>query len=349
MSRPMRINLDGVWYHVTARGIERRAIFTEAAEYCHFQELLADFAERFRVRIHAFVLMPNHFHLVLETPDRNLSAAMQWLKTSYSMWFNRRHRRVGPLFQGRYKAELFDPHEAGWTVTRYVHLNPVRVKGWGLDKQGRRLEASGATTHPSSDVVRKRIAHLRGYRWSSYPSYLGQGKTTVPVQRGDVWQLGGAKRESEQKIAYQRYVEEPLRGGLVESPWDQLVGGLVLGRDLLKKVGKGAKGDHREQPGLRHLHARPSFQQVVKAVELVKGEKWDQFVNRVGDSGRDVALEIARRRCGLTLKELGVIAGDLDYRSVATAIGRIKKRAAHDRALRAVLREVEAKMEHVKT
>jgi len=75
MSRPIWINLDGVWYHVTARGIERRVIFTGAAEYCHFQDLLADLAERFRIRIHAFVLMPNHFHLVLETPDRNLSAA----------------------------------------------------------------------------------------------------------------------------------------------------------------------------------------------------------------------------------------------------------------------------------
>jgi REP element-mobilizing transposase RayT len=339
--------VDGAWNHVTARGIDRRVIFTETAEYRHFQDLLSEMVERFLVRIHAYVLMPNHFHLVLETPGRNLSAAMQWLKTSYSMWFNRRNGRVGPLFQGRFNAQLFEPHEAGWAVTRYVHLNPVRIKGWGLDKQGRQLEAIG--TAPDAATVQKRIQYLRGYRWSSYPTYLGISNAEVPVQVDDVWKLGGAKGVQKQKQVYQQFVEDPISRGFVERPWDHLVGGLVLGQDLLKRIAKSIKGDRREQPGMRRLSVHPTFQQVVDAMETIKSEPWSHFVNRVGDSSRDVVLEVARRRCGLTLKALGEAAGGLDYRCVATAIRRIRKHALKDHELRSQIQQVEARVTYVKT
>ncbi len=91
MVRPLRIQVPGGWYHATARGTERKAIFGEERCCLRFLDLLEDMAERYRVNVHAYVLMPNHVHLVLSTPDANLSAAMQWLKTSYSMWFNRKH------------------------------------------------------------------------------------------------------------------------------------------------------------------------------------------------------------------------------------------------------------------
>jgi len=317
-------------------------IFTENAEYRHFQELLSEMTERYRIRLHAYVLMPNHFHLVLETPDRNLSAAMQWLKTSYSMWFNRRKKRVGPLFQGRFKSELFEPHEAGWVVTRYVHLNPVRVKGWGLDKRSRTVEASGAGAKPDAATIRKRVSYLRGYRWSSYPAYGEQGEHAVPVQVKDVLAMGGAKGEREQRLTYRKFVEEPLGGGWVESPWDQLVGGLVLGHDLLKRVSKAVKGDSREQPGIQRLNKRTTFGDIVTAMETITGEKWEGFANRMGDPRRDMVLEIARRRCGMTLKDLGKAAGGLDYRCVATAVRRIRKRFVEDRSLRACIKQVEA-------
>ena len=108
MARAVRVNIRGGWYHVTTRGTERQVIFGDEAGYQHLLDLMEGMVERFRVRLHAYVLMPNHTHLVMETPEANLSAAMQWLSTSYSMWFNRREGRVGPLFQGRYKAILFE-------------------------------------------------------------------------------------------------------------------------------------------------------------------------------------------------------------------------------------------------
>jgi putative transposase len=100
MARPTRLDIEGGWYHVVNRGIERRAIFRAAGNYEHFLELLAKAVARFGVRVHGYVLMGNHYHLQLETPRANLSNAMQWLNAAYSIWYNRKYGRVGPLFQG---------------------------------------------------------------------------------------------------------------------------------------------------------------------------------------------------------------------------------------------------------
>ncbi len=99
MARALRIEIQGGHYHVTARGNERRAIFRQDKDRTHFLELLSELPPRFGVRLHAYVLMLNNYHLVLETPEANLSRAVQWLNVSYSVWFNRRHRRSDRLFQ----------------------------------------------------------------------------------------------------------------------------------------------------------------------------------------------------------------------------------------------------------
>jgi putative transposase len=98
MARPLRIERPGGRYHITARGNERKDIFRDDPDRFHFLELLAELSPRFGCRVHAYVLMDNHFHLLLETPEANLSRAMQWLQVSYSIWFNRRHRQAGYLF-----------------------------------------------------------------------------------------------------------------------------------------------------------------------------------------------------------------------------------------------------------
>jgi len=108
MARLLRINLAGAWYHVTARGNEQKPIYRQERDRVHFLELLAPWQERFRLRLHAYVLMDNHYHLLLETSEANLSRAMQWLNVSYTVWFNRRHQRAGHLLQGRFKAVLVE-------------------------------------------------------------------------------------------------------------------------------------------------------------------------------------------------------------------------------------------------
>src|SRR6266850_581799 len=115
MARPLRIERAGGWYHLTARGNERQPIYRSPRDYQHFCELLAETIDRFRWRLHAYVLMRNHFHLLVETLEPNLCASMQWLGVSYSVWFNRKHQRSGHLFQGRFKSIIVDP--SVWSVS----------------------------------------------------------------------------------------------------------------------------------------------------------------------------------------------------------------------------------------
>src|SRR5258708_39561116 len=138
MARLARLEIPNGWYHVINRGHQRKPIFRDRRCYEDFGERLGQFSERFGVKIHSYVLMPNHYHLLLELgPDGGLSAAMHWLNTGYGIWFNRRYRRQGALFQGRYKAILFDPEECPRAVHYYIHLNPVRVEILKGSKQRR--------------------------------------------------------------------------------------------------------------------------------------------------------------------------------------------------------------------
>src|ERR1051326_7041008 len=130
MARLPRINRPGAWYHVTARGNEGKPIYRDQRDPEHFLDLLARWRERFRLRLHAYVLMPNHYHLLLQTAEANLSRAMQWLNVSYTVWCNRRHQRVGHVLQGRYKAVIVNAEDWALGLSRYIHLNPVRIKGW---------------------------------------------------------------------------------------------------------------------------------------------------------------------------------------------------------------------------
>src|SRR5687768_15876091 len=165
MARPLRIERAGAWYHLTARGNERQPIFHDPRDYQHFCELLAEVVARFRWRLHAYVLMKNHFHLMIETRDANLSRSMQWLSVSYTIWFNRRHARAGHLFQGRFKSIIVEP--AAWAVelSRYVHLNPVRIKSLGLSKSDRAQARTPGGAAPDRELVARRLETLRQFRW----------------------------------------------------------------------------------------------------------------------------------------------------------------------------------------
>ncbi len=106
MARPLRVDVADGLYHVMARGIEGRAIFGDDRDRWHFLDLLAKLPERFRVIVHAYVCMESHYHIILQTPDANLSQAMHWFNVSYSAWFNARRNRKGHLFQGRFKSVI---------------------------------------------------------------------------------------------------------------------------------------------------------------------------------------------------------------------------------------------------
>lgn len=128
MARAIRMEYAGAVYHVTARGNRRKRIFVDDVDHERFLEYVEEAARRFRWVITSFVLMVNHFHLVIETPEPNLARGMQWLNGSYACYFNKRHRKVGHLFGERYKAIHVETAAYMKRLARYVVLNPVRAK-----------------------------------------------------------------------------------------------------------------------------------------------------------------------------------------------------------------------------
>jgi REP element-mobilizing transposase RayT len=137
MARKLRVQYPGALYHVMNRGDRREPIFQDAADRKLFLETLGEACRKTGWQIHAFCLMPNHFHLVLETPQPNLVAGMKWLLGVYTGRFNRRHKVFGHLFSGRYKALMVDGSGHGYlrTVCDYVHLNPARAKLVGPEQK----------------------------------------------------------------------------------------------------------------------------------------------------------------------------------------------------------------------
>lgn len=146
MTRPLRINFEGAFYHVTARGNNKEIVFLDERDREKYFHFLKRCKNRFDFRLHAYALMPNHVHLLLETGKDPISKIMQALHTSYTMYFNTRHGRVGHVFQGRFKSLLCDRDAYLLELVRYIHLNPVRA---GLAK------------------------NLKDYPWSSHKEYLG--------------------------------------------------------------------------------------------------------------------------------------------------------------------------------
>ena len=149
MARKARVEFEGAVYHVLDRGDRREPIFKDDADRRRFLETLAEVCQRTGWRVHAYVLMSNHYHFLLETPEANLVAGMRWFQTTWTMRFNARHRLSGHLFQGRYKSVVVDPQESRYfaVLSNYIHLNPVRARMVTLEQR------------------------LFDFPWTSYPLY----------------------------------------------------------------------------------------------------------------------------------------------------------------------------------
>ncbi len=350
MARQLRIEHPGAWYHLTARGNERQPIYRHARDYERFCELLSELVGRSNWRLHAYVLMKNHFHLLVETPEPNLSAGMQWLGVSYSVWFNRRHGRSGHLFQGRFKSIIVDPLAWAVELSRYVHLNPVRLGSLGLGKTDRAAARTAAAPAPDAQLLARRLERLRQFRWSSYGAYVGSVRRPQWLTCDRLLESMGDGDLTRRQRQYRQYVEEGVRQGLLQSPWEELKAQVVLGSEkFLRKIREVMSGNPREQPSLRRLAQRPDWETVKTVIEKLKGEKWAAFQNRRGDWGRDLALYLGRQHCQLKLSELGALAGGMDYASVAMAARRFKQRMSEDKTLARYAQQAINEMFNVKT
>jgi REP element-mobilizing transposase RayT len=209
MPRKLRLEYGGAIYHVMNRGDRREAIFEDDRDREIFMDRLAEACGKTGWQVHAWCLMPNHFHLVLETPQPNLVVGMRWFLSTHTARYNRRHREFGYLFSGRYKSLIVDGSGTGYlkTVCDYVHLNPARA---GL---------------------LRRTERLRQYRWSSWPEYLQR-----PAKRVD--RLLGEYRLPGDSAAARRRLEaavEERRRGKEDVTYAQIRRGWFLGEAKLKQ------------------------------------------------------------------------------------------------------------------
>ena len=225
MSRPLRLELSGGLYHVTSRGNRREDIFVDGVDREAWLETLAQCCERYNWAIHAWCQMTNHYHLIVETAEGNLSAGMRQLNGVYTQKLNRRHARVGHVFQGRFKGILVERDSYLLELARYVVLNPVRA---GM------------------------VKNVRQWTWSSYPAMVGTAPR--PGWLHTDWVLGqfGAQR-ARQIERYVEFVQEGVRGPRV---WEQLKGQVFLGSEafvetMQRELEAAAKHTIREIPRLQ--------------------------------------------------------------------------------------------------
>jgi putative transposase len=310
VARALRIQFEGAIYHLLARGNARQRIFASDQDRTRFLGFLSQSAERFDVAVQAFVLMPNHFHLLAQTRRENLSRWMHWLMVSYTIYFNWRHGRSGHLFQGRYKSFLVEAGEYLLGLSRYLHLNPVR----------------GSVLGRGTPVERRR--RLRDFRWSSYRGYAGLEKPWAFVEETMVLgELGGTRQGT--RLRYRRFVEEGLLRE-IESPFEAVQWQTALGsetfaqqvRDRMHGLQKAGREVTAVRRGVRLSEPRNIIQSVAEKYHLSAAQ-----LLRSGGYGleaRNIAMWMVWERCGMPLREIGELFGGLDYAAVAQRIRRIK-------------------------
>jgi len=325
MARPLRVEFEEAIYHVCTRGNARQRIFRDDRDRSRFVELLAESARRFDVSIFCFVLMGNHVHLVARTHRPNLGRWMHWVTVAYTVFFHRRHRTSGHLFQGRYKSFLVQEGNYLLGLSRYLHLNPVRGRSLGRGTPSERRKG------------------LRAYRWSSYAGYAALKEPYPFVEEETVLgELGGARKG--ERLRYRRFVEEGLVRE-VENPFEAVRWQAVLGNEsFVQKLRDRLKGLHRhrrEIPSLRRIGEGARAEEVLEKVAK-KFKVPSQRVLKKGERGleaRNVAMWMIWESGTKSLREIGDLFGGLDYAAVAQRIRRI--RLAHSaRTTSNLLREM---------
>jgi putative transposase len=309
MARPLRIIYEGAFYHVTARGNERKKIFLSRRDYEKFLSYLKDALDKYGVRLHGYALMGNHYHLILETPLANLSSFMHTVNSGYTTYFNIKRNRSGHLFQGRYKAILVEKESYLLELSRYVHLNPVRAK---------------LTEKPED------------YPWSSYRAYISPEETTI-VSRDLI--LGMAPH-------YKEFVEFAL-GKDIAAP--SVYGGMILGskqfiKDSLARIKKEVLTS--TETSHRKAIASHDLKDIIHT--LAVRFKTTEEIIRTASPYRSYAIYLARKHTVLSNREIGAFFGGIGYTAVSKTGTRLKEKMGRDKGLGVMLGKVEALLYRVK-
>lgn len=298
MARPIRVEYEDAVYHVTARGNERREIFRCDPDRELFLKTVGQACAKFGTVVHAYCLMPNHYHLIVRTPRANLSRAVGWLQTVYTIRFNRLHRRTGHLVQGRFRAHLVEADSYARRLVPYIHLNPVRPR------EKRAL------------VPPERRRSLDRYPWSSHRAYAG--RCEAPEWLSLEWLSYWGRTVQEARREYVRSMAE-FFGARMVSPLLDLRGGLALGSDALWEKIRGLLEAREGQEEIRwrkqsdHVVVRRRIAEMVDRETDTRIRIWMR-VQLGGERATDVAREF----------------GYADGSGVSRVIQRLESRARRD-------------------
>lgn len=289
MSRPYRLQGENCFYHITSRGNERKNIFRKESDYLKFLGYMKKAKERYRFYVYAYVLMTNHYHLLIETTEANLSKIMQNINTAYTTYYNVKYQRSGHLFQGRYKSIVVEKEQYYLELSRYIHLNPVRAR-----------------------MVEK----PQEYRWSSYRGYISNEGDGY-IDKVKISQTMDMNIE-----AYQKYVEEGI-GEKIE-PFKGLYGGFLLGSvDFIRETLTDLKGHIEglnEVSYKKEIRKQITREQIIKKVEGKYGKSLECICRSKKRPMKEkkMLIYLLRRLTGLTNREIGELVG-MSYAAVSMA------------------------------
>lgn len=295
MARPPRLLASGVLYHVIVRGNHRQKTFLTHRDYEAYIERLARYRHKYRVSLYAFCLMPNHVHLLLEYSREPLSKFMQGLQQSYTQYFNRAHKKVGHLFQGRYKAIVCEKEEYFLTLVRYIHLNPVRSK---------------------------LVERPEQYKYSGHRLCLA-GKPTNVVDPTLVLKLSGGRG------AYQRFVLDGLGEGHKEEYYElrdqRFLGPEEFARGF-REEGEGQKESVKKRPLGKVVEEMARWLRMTP--EVLRGPDRGWKVSRV----RTVVAFVLTRRLGVSVNEVAAYLSR-DPTTLSSLVSRLSERMQRERAI----------------
>ena len=328
MARPLRIELADSYYHVMNRGNNRQDIFLSDKDRKAFMEALADSCEIYHINLIAYVLMSNHFHLLVHTVRANLSEFMRHFQVTYTVRFNRRHHRSGHVFQGRFKSLLVEADEYLLPLSRYIHLNPIRTRRF------------------KNADFRTKSGNLKKFRWSSFAGYCYLRKRNPGFDYSRLLNSYFGQDNSQGRRQYREYVLKGIDGE-IENPFEDVLHQSILGtKEFVERVKeKIPRKESREVPALRDLQRNLSAGQVVRAVSKICGVKPADIINRKTRDkwARQMTMELCYRYCNLGQKQVGQIFG-VDYSTISVNRTRLKSRLKSDRRLNKQFDQIKEKI-----
>jgi putative transposase len=308
MARPLRIEYPEAWYHVMNRGRRGEDIFSDDQDYIMFTDLLRETSEIWNVRIAAYCLMPNHYHMLLQTPDANISRSMRHLNGVYTQRYNRRHRSDGQLFRGRYKSILIGTDSYLLQAVRYIHRNPLQAE---------------------------LVQNLEAYKWSSHRGYLSIAKKWDWLYKNYILSLL-SKNRKDWLGHYRKWVsteeDDEVSKKIGGVKWPVCLGPQAFIDRIKEKYGSGKL--NKEIPSSREL--LPGKKRIIDEVCRFYGVKSTDMIKKQRgkrNEARNAAIYLTRKLRLDTYREIGEQYGIDNDRTVRSVFVRMKKTSTENRDL----------------